>query len=58
MVFHWCKMAPTKRTSLKWKEKVVILDKLELLKHGTSQRSAGERLNIIEFVFFHNAVGI
>ena len=45
-------MAPTKRTSLKWKEKVVILDKLELLKHGTSQRSAGERLNIIDFGFF------
>ena len=33
-------MAPTKRTSLTWKEKFVILDKLKLLKQGTSQRSA------------------
>ena len=40
-------MAPTKRTSLTWKEKVVILDKLKLLKHGTSQRSAAEQLDII-----------
>ena len=39
-------MAPTKRTSLTWKEKVVILDKLKLLKHGTSQRSAAEQLSI------------
>ncbi len=42
-------MAPTKRTSLTWKEKVVILDKLQLLKHGTSQRSAAEQLDIIGF---------
>ncbi len=39
-------MAPTKRTSLTWKEKVVILDNLKLLKHGTSQRSVAEQLNI------------
>ena len=51
-------MAPTKRTSLTWKEKVVILDKLKLLKHGTSQRSAAEQLNIIGFGCFHNTVGI
>ena len=49
IVFHSCKMAPTKRTSLTWKEKVVILDKLKLLKHGTSQCSAAEHLNIIGF---------
>ena len=42
-------MAPTKRTSLTWKEKVVILDKVKLLKHGTSQRSAAEQLDIIGF---------
>ena len=45
-------MAPIKRTSLTWKEKLVILDKLKLLKHGTSQRSAAEQLNIIGFGFF------
>ena len=45
-------MAPTKRTSLTWKEKVVILDKLKLLKHGTSQRSAAEQLDIIGFGCF------
>ena len=44
-------MAPTKRTSLTWKEKV-ILDKLKLLKHGTSQRSAAEQLDIIGFGCF------
>ena len=38
--------------------KVVILDKLKLLKHGTSQRRAAEQLNIIGFLFFHNTVGI
>ena len=42
-------MTPTKRTRLTWKEKVVMLDKLKLLKHGTSQRSAAEQLDIIEF---------
>ena len=42
-------MALTKRTSLTWKEKVVILGKLELLKHGTSQRSVAEQLDIIGF---------
>ena len=43
-------MAPTKRTSLTRKEKkVVILDKLQLSKRGTSQRSAAEQLNIIGF---------
>ena len=51
-------MAPTKRTSLKWKEKVVILDKLKLLKHGTNQRSAAEQLDIIGIGCFHNTVGI
>ena len=52
-------MAPTKRTSLTWKEKVVIPDELELLKqHGTRQRSAAERLDIIGFGCFHNTVGI
>ncbi len=52
-------MAPTKRTSLTWKEKVVILDKLKLLKkHGTSQRSAAEQLDIIRFGCFQNTVGI
>ncbi len=45
-------MAPTKRTSWTWKEKVVILDKLELLKHGTSRRSAAEQLDIIGFGCF------
>ena len=34
------------------------LDKLKLLKHGTSQRSAAEQLNIIGFGCFHNTVGI
>ena len=42
-------MAPMKWTSLTWKEKVVILDKRKHLKHGTSQRSAAEQLNIIGF---------
>ncbi len=42
-------MAPTKRTNRTWKEKVVILDKLKLLKHGTSQRSAAEQLDVIGF---------
>ncbi len=51
-------MAPTKRTSLTWKEKVVILEKLELLKHVPSQRSGAEQLNIIGFGCFHNTVGI
>ena len=51
-------MAPTKRTSWTWKEKVVILDKLELLEHGTSRRSAAEQLDIIGFGGFHNTVGI
>ena len=51
-------MAPTKRTSLIWREKVVILDKLKLLKHGTSRRSAAEQLDIIGFGCFHNTVGI
>ena len=50
-------MAPTKRTSLTWKEKVVILDKLQLLKQGTSQRSAAEQLDITGFGCFHNTVG-
>ena len=45
-------MAPTKRTSLTWKENVAILDKLQLLKHGTSQRRAAEQLDIIEFGWF------
>ena len=31
------------------KQKVVILDELELLKHGTSRRSAAEQLDIIGF---------
>ena len=51
-------MAPTKRTSLTWKEKVVILDKLKLLKRGAGQRSAAEQLNIIGFGCFHTTVGI
>jgi len=51
-------MAPTKRTSLTWKEKVLILDNPKLLKHGTSQRSAAEQLDIIEFGCFHNRIGI
>ena len=51
-------MAPTKRTSLTWKEKVVILNKLKLLEHGTSQRSAEEQLDIIGFGCFHNTVAI
>ena len=34
------------------KEKVVILDKLKLLKHGTNQRSAAEQLNVIGFACF------
>ena len=51
-------MAPTKRTNLTWKEKVVILDKLKLLKHGTSQHSAEEQLKITGFGCFHNTVGI
>ena len=51
-------MAPTKRTRLTWKEKVVILDKLKLLKHGTSQRSTVEPLGIIGFGCFYNTVGI
>ena len=58
LVFHSCKMAPTKRTSLTWEEKVVILDKLKLSKHGTSQRRAAEQLDIIGFGCFHNTVGI
>ena len=58
IVFHWCKMAPTKRTSLTGKEKVVILDKLKLLKHGAGQRSAAEQLNVIGFGCFHNTVDI
>ena len=58
IVFHSCKMAPTKRTSLTWKDNVVILDKLKLLEHGTSQRSAAEQLDIIGFGCFHNTVGI
>ena len=45
-------MAPTKRTSLTWKEKVAIPDELELLKHGTSRRSAAEQLDIIGFGCF------
>ena len=51
-------MAPTKRTSLTWKEKVVILDKLKLLKHGTIKRSVAEQLDIIGFGCFHDTVGI
>jgi len=51
-------MTPTKRTSWTWKDKVVILDKLKLLKQGTRQCSAAEQLNIIEFACFHNTVGI
>jgi len=51
-------MAPTKRTNRTWKEKVVILDKLKLLKHGTSQRSAAEQLDIIGLGCFHNTVGV
>ncbi len=51
-------MALAKRTSLTWKEKVVILDKLKLLKQDTSQRSAAEQINIIGFGCFHNTVGI
>ncbi len=38
--------------------KVAILDKFELLKHGTSQRSAAEQLEIIGFGCFHDTVGI
>ena len=38
--------------------KVVILDKLKLLKHGTSQRSGAEQLDIIGFGCFHYTVGI
>ena len=34
------------------KQKVVILDELELLKHGTSRRSAAEQLDIIGFGCF------
>ncbi len=45
-------MAPTKRTSLTWREKVVILDKLQLLKRGTSERSAAEQLDILGFGCF------
>ena len=45
-------------TILTRKEKVVILDKLKLLKHGTSQCSAAEQLSIIGFGCFHNIVGI
>ena len=45
-------MAPTKRTSLTWKEKVGILDQLKLLKRGASQRSAAEQLDIIGFGCF------
>ena len=53
IVFHSRKMAPTKRTSLTWKEQVVMPDELQLLKqHGTRQRSAAERLDIIEFDCF------
>ena len=37
---------------LTWKEKVVILDKLKLLKRGPSQRSAAEQLDIIRFGCF------
>jgi len=37
---------------LTWKEKVAILDKLKLLKHGTSQRGAAEQLDIIGFGCF------
>ena len=37
---------------LDMERKVVILDKLKLLKHGTSQRRAAEQLNIIGFLFF------
>ncbi len=51
-------MAPTKRTSLTWKESLVILDKLKLLKHGPSQRSAAEQLKIIGVGCFHNTAGI
>ena len=51
-------MAPTKRTSLTWKEKVAILDKLKLLKQDTRQRSAAEQLDTVGFGCFHNAVGI
>ncbi len=54
IVFHSCEMAPTKRTRLTWKEKVVILDEVKLLKHGTSQRSATEQLDIIGLSCFHN----
>ena len=45
-------MAPTKPTSLTWREKVVILDKLQLLKRGTSERSAAEQLDILGFGCF------
>ena len=45
-------MAPMKRTSLTWKEKVVILDELKLLERGTGQRSAVEELNLIGYGFF------
>ena len=34
------------------RKKVVILDKLQLLKRGTSQCSAAEQLDIIGFGFF------
>ena len=49
-------MAPTKRTSWTWKDSVGILDKLELSKRGTSQRSAAEQLDIIGFGLFLNTV--
>ena len=52
IVFHSCETTPTKRTSLTWKENVVILAKLKLLKHDTSQRSAAERLDLIGFGCF------
>ena len=45
-------MAPTKRTSLTWKEKVGILDQLKPLQRDTSQRSAAEQLDIIGFSGF------
>ncbi len=35
-----------------------FFDKLKLSKHGASQRSAAEQLNIIGFGRFHNTVGI
>ena len=53
IVFHSCKMAP-QRNGQVWhgKRKVAILDKLKLLKHGTSQRRAAEQLDIIGFGLF------